>query len=185
MLLPARLDPRVAVLRRGDLIGHPRGFRRHVAELAPHESLDREHRVLRVGDRLPLGDLADEPLAFLGERDDRRGEARAFLIDDDRRLPAFHDGNGRVRRAEVDPDDFVGHCEVPRSKLKPSYRSYECMSSILYARITLIFRDELSSCACATYAQPNLQCRASCAIMRYANAGARHRPALRGPRRFR
>ena len=36
--------------------------------------------------------------------------ARAFLVDDDRRLAAFHDGDDRVGRAEVDSDDFACHC---------------------------------------------------------------------------
>ena len=36
-------------------------------------------------------------------------DARAFLIDDDGRLPAFHDGDDRVGRAEVDSNDFAWH----------------------------------------------------------------------------
>ena len=87
VFLVARLDPRVAVLRAHHLVGHARGFARHLVELAPHESLDRKHRVLRVRHRLALRHLPDEALAVLGDGDDRGGDARAFLIDDDGRLP--------------------------------------------------------------------------------------------------
>ena len=45
----------------------------------------------------------------LRERDDRRRRPRAFLIDDDGRLAAFHDGDDRVGRAEVDSDHFAWH----------------------------------------------------------------------------
>ena len=41
-----------------------------VVEAAAHESLDREDGVAWVRDGLPLGELADEPLAGLGEGDD-------------------------------------------------------------------------------------------------------------------
>ena len=34
---------------------------------------------------------------------------RAFLVDDDGRLAAFHDGDHRVGGAEVDSDDFAWH----------------------------------------------------------------------------
>ena len=34
---------------------------------------------------------------------------RALLIDDDGGLPAFHDGDDRVGRAEVDSNHFAGH----------------------------------------------------------------------------
>ena len=97
-----------------DLVGHARGFARHLVELPAHEPLDREDRVFGVGDRLPLGDLADQPLAVLGERHDRRRGPRAFLVDDDCRLAAFHDGDDRVGRAEVDSNDFAWHVLSPR-----------------------------------------------------------------------
>ena len=64
-----------------------------------HEALDRVDRVGRVGDRLALGQLADEPLARLGERDDRGDRAPAFGGRDDGRLAAFHDRDDAVRRS--------------------------------------------------------------------------------------
>ena len=54
---------------------------------------------VRVGDRLALGDLADESLAVLGEADDRGGRATAFGVRDDDGIAAFHDRDDGVRRA--------------------------------------------------------------------------------------
>ena len=115
ILLAARFDPRVAVVGAHDFVGHARGFglagttRRHLVELAAHEALDRENRVLRIRDRLTLGHLADEALAVLGDGDNRRRGARAFLIHDDGRLAAFHNGDHRVGRAQIDSNHFSSH----------------------------------------------------------------------------
>ena len=75
--------------------------------LPAHEPLDREDRVFGIGDGLPLGDLTNEPFAVFGETDHGRRDAGALLVDDDGGLPAFHHGNDRVGRAEVDSDDFA------------------------------------------------------------------------------
>ncbi len=85
VVLAAGLDPRVAVLALDDrvrdqlgvLLGH------RIVEPAADQALDREDRVVAVGDRLALGRLADQALAVLGEGDDRRRGARAFRILDD------------------------------------------------------------------------------------------------------
>src|SRR3712207_3180870 len=69
-----------------------------------HLALDAADGAVDVGDRLVLGRLADEDLAVLGERDDRRGGARALGVRDDRRLPALQDGDDGVGGAEVDTD---------------------------------------------------------------------------------
>ena len=66
--------------------------------------LTRADGAVDVGDRLVLGRLADEDLAVLGERDDRRGGARALGVRDDRRLAALQDGDDGVGGAEVDSD---------------------------------------------------------------------------------
>jgi hypothetical protein len=73
---------------------------------AAHEALDREDRVLRIRDLLVFRDLADEPLALVGKRDDRRGEPAALRVDQDLGLVALHDGDHAVGRAEVDANDF-------------------------------------------------------------------------------
>ena len=107
ILLAAHLDPRIAVVSLHDRVRHARDLLRDLAVLAAHEALDRENRVLGVGDGLALGDLADQPLAFFGEADDGRRRASAFLVHDDGGLPAFHDRDDRVGRAEVDSNDFA------------------------------------------------------------------------------
>ena len=63
VLLARDLDARVAVAAGDDLVGDDRLLLADLALLAPHEALDREDRVLRVGHRLALGDRADEALA--------------------------------------------------------------------------------------------------------------------------
>ena len=93
-----------------DLVGHEilAALHLEVVPSAAHEALDRIDRVGGVGDRLALRQLADQPLAGLRERDDRRHRPTALRGRDDRRLAALHDGDDRVRRAEVDSDD-LGH----------------------------------------------------------------------------
>ena len=110
IILAAGLDPGVAVRSLDDLVGHQFGvlLGDRIVEAAADQALDRENRIVRIGDRLALGRLADEPLTVLGESDDRRRRARAFRILDDLRLAAFHDGDAAVGRAQVDPDD-LGH----------------------------------------------------------------------------
>ena len=78
-----------------------------VVEPTTHEALDRIDRVAGVGDGLALGELADEPLTGLGERDDRGDRPAAFGGCDDGRLAALHDGHDGVRGAEVDADDLA------------------------------------------------------------------------------
>ncbi len=79
---------------------------RDFVEPAAHEPLDRVDGVLRVGDRLPLGDLADETLAVLGERHDRGVVRLPSWFGDDDGLAALHHGDHGVGRAEVDSDDM-------------------------------------------------------------------------------
>ncbi len=69
-----------------------------------HLPLDRPDGPVRVGHGLALGDLTDEHLAVLGERDDRRRGARTFSVGDDRWLAALQHAHHGVRRAEVDAD---------------------------------------------------------------------------------
>ena len=64
-------------------------------------------RVGRVGDRLALGRLADQDVAVLAERDDRRRGAIAFAVLDHFRLVAFHDRYAGVRGTQVDTNHFT------------------------------------------------------------------------------
>ena len=78
-----------------------------------HVALDRTERAIGVGDRLPLGDLADEDLAGLGERDDRRRRAGALGVGDDDGIAALEYRHHRVGGSEVD-SDCLGHgCCAP------------------------------------------------------------------------
>ena len=69
-----------------------------------HVALDGPDGAVDVGDRLSLGDLADEDLAGLGEGDDGRGRPRALGVGDDGGFATLEDGDDGVRRAEVDAD---------------------------------------------------------------------------------
>src|SRR5262249_18003576 len=69
--------------------------------------LDRKDGALGIGDRLPLGRLADKALAVIGKGDDRGRSAHALRVLDDFWGFAFHDGNARIRGAEVDADDLA------------------------------------------------------------------------------
>ena len=71
-------------------------------------ALDRADGAVGVRHGLALGDLADEHLTALGERDDGRGGATALGVRDDVGLAALEDGDGAVRGAEVDAD-CTGH----------------------------------------------------------------------------
>ena len=74
--------------------------------LAADEALDGEDGVERIGDRLPFGDLSDQPLAVLGESDDRRRGAAPLAVRDHLRRRHVDDGDAGVRRPEIDSDDF-------------------------------------------------------------------------------
>ncbi len=69
-----------------------------------HVALDRRDGAVDVGDGLALGDLADEDLAGLGERDDGGGGASALGVRDDGGLATFEDGDDGVGGTEVDAD---------------------------------------------------------------------------------
>src|SRR5271169_5025655 len=102
MLFTTNVDARVAVGTGDDLVGDDRLLLAHLGLLAAHEALDREDRVLRVGDGLALGDRSDETLAGGRESHDRRGCAAALGVLDDGGLATLERGHARVRGAEVD-----------------------------------------------------------------------------------
>ncbi|OQC66964.1 MAG: NAD-specific glutamate dehydrogenase [Euryarchaeota archaeon ADurb.Bin009] len=72
-----------------------------------HLPLDRLDGAVRVRDRLPFCDGADQPFTLLGERYDGRGGPAAFGVRDDRRPPAFHNRHARVGRPEIDTKNFI------------------------------------------------------------------------------
>ena len=64
-------------------------------------ALDGADRAVRVGDRLTLGDLADQDVAVL-EGDDRGGGAGTLGVGDDCGLAPFEGGDDTVGGAKVD-----------------------------------------------------------------------------------
>ena len=133
VLLAAHLDPRVAV------VGPARPCRaRATASLVTSSNLRPMNRLIEktvfsglvTACRLATWPTSRSP--SLANADDRRRGPRAFLVDDDGGLPAFHDRDDRVRRAEVDSDHFAWHViesSIPQ-KLNQYSDYYECMSSI-------------------------------------------------------
>src|SRR2546430_2005033 len=105
-LLSLDLHHGVAVVRLDDLERNPPSLVGSLLELAAHEALDGVDGVLRIGDRLPAGDLADQDLSVLAEADDGRGEPVALLVLDHLRVAPLHDRDHGVRRAQVDSDDL-------------------------------------------------------------------------------
>ena len=91
-----------------DFVGDHFHFLGDFIVAASHEPLDRVNRVLRVCNRLALGDLSDESLAGLGESDYRWGSAPSFFIGNDLGLATLHDGNAGVGGTEVNSDN-LGH----------------------------------------------------------------------------
>ena len=115
-LLALHLDPGVAVVRTGDLVGdHGDVPPDHlVLELAADEALDGEQGVVGIGHCLALGRLAHQHLAVLGKGDDGGGGAIALAVLDHPGLAPLHDGHARVGRAEVDTD-YLCHGFTPRN----------------------------------------------------------------------
>ena len=124
-LFALRFDPGVVTRCPDDLVGHHAHVALHdlVAEVPADQSLDREQGVVRVGHGLALGALADENLAAVGVCDDRRGRPIPFRILYDPRVLSVQDGDARVRRAEVDSDDF---CHAKSSLLRRTRRCVTC-----------------------------------------------------------
>ena len=104
IFLALDLDPGVAIWTRDDLVrDHALVFLRHRVVVAPaDQALDRKDRVLGIGDALPLRRLPDEDFAGIGKGDHRRRRPRALRILDDLRLVAFHHGDARIGRSEID-----------------------------------------------------------------------------------
>ncbi len=112
------LDPGVAIVGAGDLVGHHAHvlLDHGVFETAADQTLDGEEGVLGIGDRLALGGLAYQHLAVVGVGDDGGGRAIAFRVLDDLDLITLHDGDTGIRGAQVDADDFSHDCFSPENE---------------------------------------------------------------------
>ena len=106
VLTAVDVDLDVLFLAADDLVRNDLLFRFDFGVTASHEPLDRVDRVLGVRDGLPLGGLADEDVALVGECDDAGRRGVTFLVGDDLDFAPFHDRDARVGRAEVDADDL-------------------------------------------------------------------------------
>ena len=118
VFLALHLDPGIAVRTGDDLVrDHSLVLLRDRVVVAPaDQALDREDGVFRIGDALPLGGLADENFAAIGEGNHRRRRPCALGILDHLGLVAFHHGDARVGRSEIDPD-CLGHDESPVQRM--------------------------------------------------------------------
>ncbi len=112
-LLAVDLHPGIAVVRRDDLEGGDVGVALDdaVLILAPDQALDGKQGVLGIGNRLALGGLAHQDLAVVAKRHHRGGGAAALGVLDDASLPALHNGDAGIGRAEVNTD-YLCHCRL-------------------------------------------------------------------------
>ena len=97
------------VLLAVDVFARPRGA---------NVALDRTERAVGVGNRLALGDLANEHFAGFREGDDRRCCATALGVGDDGGVATFKECDHRVGGAEVDADCFSHDCGFSCAKLR-------------------------------------------------------------------
>ncbi len=74
--------------------------------VGPHVPLDGYYRALRVHDGLTLRELADEPLALLGECDYGRSRPHPFGVGDNRDVVALLNGDAAVRCSKIDSYHF-------------------------------------------------------------------------------
>src|SRR5262249_8122158 len=109
VFLAAALDPGVAIVARNDLVRHQIHILLHhrIGEAAADQALDRKECIFGVGHRLAFRGLADQALARFGKRNHRGRRAHTLAVLDHLRILAFHHGNARVRRAEIDTNDLA------------------------------------------------------------------------------
>src|SRR4029077_16434930 len=106
--LAVGLDPGVAVGGFDDLVGNELLvlLDHRVVVAAADQPLHGEEGSLGIRHRLTLGGLADQPFTVVGKGNDRWSRPHAFGVLDDFRVLAIHDGNARIRGAEIDPNDL-------------------------------------------------------------------------------
>ena len=105
VLLPLRHDGQVVAVPL-DLVRDHLQFFADLVVAASHEPLDRENRVLRIGNSLPLSDLPHQPFAGFGESDNRRRSPPTFFVRYNFRLSTLHNRDAGVGGAEVNSDNL-------------------------------------------------------------------------------
>ncbi len=89
----------------------------HVVDALAHETLDRVRGPRRLGrEQPPLRLTSDVRRSVALDRHDRRHEPVAALVADHERHAVLHVGDQRVRRAEVDSDDFAHSRDQRRNR---------------------------------------------------------------------
>ncbi|OPY86665.1 MAG: NAD-specific glutamate dehydrogenase [Syntrophus sp. PtaU1.Bin208] len=63
------------------------------------------HGVFRIGDGLTFGNLPYQPFAAFRKGNDGRRRSIAFLIRYNNGVSPFHDGNARIGRSQINPDN--------------------------------------------------------------------------------
>src|SRR5207302_7169853 len=106
VLLPLRDDRHVVPIAL-DLIRDHLHFFIYFVIPASHEPLDREDRVLRIGNGLPLRHLPNQPLPSLRKADDRRSSPPTFFIRNHLGFAAFHHRDHRVRGPQVNSNNLA------------------------------------------------------------------------------
>ncbi|MCY1211317.1 NAD-specific glutamate dehydrogenase [compost metagenome] len=122
-LLALHFHPGVTVVGLGDLVGNHLDVFLHDVffKAATDQALHGVQGVLRVGDRLTLGGLADQGLTVVGVGDDGRRGASAFGVLDHLDVAVLQDGHAGVGGPQVDTDDFA-HIFSPETLDSPRPR---------------------------------------------------------------
>ena len=123
VMFAVNIDADVAVAGFVDLVRHLLDLAGDLAILAAHKTLDRVERVFRIGDSLAFGHLPDKPVAVLCECNDRRRRTSTLTVCYDDRLAAFHNGDYRICRSQID-SNYLAHNLSPKN--------YKCLPSPFY-----------------------------------------------------
>ncbi|EPY02026.1 putative NAD-specific glutamate dehydrogenase [Magnetospirillum fulvum MGU-K5] len=115
----AGFDPGVAIVTRHDVVGNEVGvfLGDRVFIATTDQTLDRKQGVGGIGDRLALRRLTHQSFPGFGESHHRRGRAHALGVFNDLGSLAFHDGNARIRGAQVDADNFAHVILIPARQI--------------------------------------------------------------------
>src|SRR5579872_1220910 len=114
VFLPLRQNSDVIALT-DHLVGHHLDLFGDFVVAASHEALDRIDSVLRISNRLTLGDLSDEPFPSFGESNYGRRGTPSFFIGNDLGLATLHYGDAGVGGAEVNSDNFCHKTSPPKT----------------------------------------------------------------------
>ena len=109
-----------------DGVGDGLELRANLVVAATHEALDREDRVLGVGDRLVLCGLTDDAVAVLAETDDGGCGTVALGVYYDGGLATLENRHRRVGGAQIDAQNLAHTLSFPLSA-----RYFTCPADIV------------------------------------------------------